>query len=170
MSQDPTDRLIRDLIRAARLAIGEEIARIIERLATAPFSERLVSVPPPLRAAYYGGRPLARRETSLIVHVVQHSVVEGQWATDTDADAYVDTLRAAVRLPAAQLVVYPRRGGPIAGILAHIEHVLTARQRGPGTLPWLYVAYSGDRGMIISGYRASSPDTLGIPPGALWLK
>ena len=89
MSQHPTDQLIRGLIATRRAATTAEIAAIIARMARAPFSERLASVPLPLRYATYQGRPLGARETSLIIHVVQRAVHEGQWSPDTDGAGYV---------------------------------------------------------------------------------
>jgi hypothetical protein len=64
----PTDQLIRELIASARAASLDEIAEIVERMATAPFTSRMVRVPTRERGATYQGRPhaithLSSRET-----------------------------------------------------------------------------------------------------------
>ena len=45
MSQHPVDALIRELIRTRRSASDDEIVRIIDQMATAPFDQQIVSVP-----------------------------------------------------------------------------------------------------------------------------
>ena len=60
ISQHRVDQLIRELIRRGRAATADEIEQIIERMATAPFDERVVPVPTRLRGLSYHGRMLSR--------------------------------------------------------------------------------------------------------------
>lgn len=170
LSQRPADILIRELIRTGRAAMPEEIARIIERMATAPFNGNSLSVPEQLRHALYQGRALHDRETALVIHLAQRIVGDGQWIADTTEPQYLADLLAAVRHPSAQLAVYRRRGGNITATLTPTDAVVTALRRGLKTLPWLVVVHSADRGIIVSGYQATGLQTMSIPGDARWLR
>lgn len=169
-SQHPVDRLIRELIQTGRQATTEEIERIIERMATAPFDRRVLPVPAQLRGTPYQGRALGTREDALFIHLVQRVIRDGQWAEGITELDYVADLRRAVRAPPARLVIYQRRGGPVAATFTPSDRVLPASRRGPKALPWLYVVYSADRGIIVSGYQTSGLQTLSVPGDARWLR
>ncbi len=144
MSQDPTDRLIRDLILTGRTASAEEVDLVTRRMATAPF--------PSLRAH------LARR------------LIERQWTSETTEQEYFDDLHGAMNDEAARVAVYRRRGGPLVAVLTQTERILTAHRRGARWLPVLFVVYSADRGMILSGYQASDVSTIALPEDTRWLR
>ncbi len=166
-SPHPADRLIRELIQTRRVATDTEIQQIIERIATPPFEPRDRSVPCELRGMTYQGRQLGVRGPSLLVHLAERVLLNQQWADGTTEDEYRDDLRRAVRDQSAHLPVYERRGGHMAGIL--IPNGIPQDHRGSHALPWLYVVYAADRGIIVSGYQASSRQEINIPEGAQWL-
>jgi hypothetical protein len=167
LSQHSADRLIRELIRVGRQATDEETQFIFERLGNAPFDPREMSVPRELRGVTYGGDRLGERAPRRLTHLVQRVLTDAQWIDGTTEDTYLSDLRRAIRDPAARLVVYTRRGGHMAGVVAP-NHMPAAR-RGSRARPYLYVVYSADRGTIVSGYQATDLDRIDIPQGALWL-
>lgn len=75
MSQDrgphPVDALIRDLLASGREATADDIARIVDRIVTAPFEPRTRRVPMRQRGLTYEGRTLGAREASLFYHLVK---------------------------------------------------------------------------------------------------
>lgn len=170
ISQHPVDRLIRELLRTGRAATPEEIGRIVERLATAPFDPRVIPVAVRQRGLAYRGTILGRRADALTYHLIQRVVQDGQWVQGTTADQYLADLRRAVRIPGSRLTVYDRRGGPIAATVTPTEQILPVNRRGGEALGHLLVIYAVDRGNIISGYQFSALEKTGIPKEARWLK
>lgn len=168
VSQHPTDQLIRDLLSTQRATATAEIDQIVERLATAPFDARIVPVPTKHRGLTYQGRTLARRETALWLHLTLRVVYDAQWIVGTSAAEYLADLRGAVRSPSARLLVYARRGGAVAAVLA--PNVIPAHRLGTQPQGWVCVVYAPDRGTIISGYQASGPQAVSMPGDARWLK
>lgn len=144
LSQHPVDRLIRDLVRAEQHVTAPELRQMIDRIAQAPFPT--------------ASQHLAKR------------IAEGQWTVGSSVAEYLADLRTAVQDPGARLLVYQRRGGSIAAVLADTNRVVPPDRRGAEALPLLYVVYSADRGILVTGYQASSVATLSIPEGARWLK
>lgn len=94
--------------------------------------------------------------------------MDEQWAGGTTEQEYLDDLHAATRDSQAQLVIYLRRGGPIAAVFA--PNVVPAHRRGTNAEPWLFIVYAANHGTIISGYQVSGMQTLSIPGDAQWLK
>jgi hypothetical protein len=168
LSQHPVDIFIREMIRTRRSASDDEIVRIIDRMASAPFNQRLVSVPVKYRGLTYQGQTLSDREDIWRLHLFQRVVDERQWAEGTDQYEYLSDLRRAVRHFAARLCIYQRRGGNLASILA--PNAIPITRRGIGSLPFIFIIYSADRGRIVSGYQASGVDTISIPEDVRWLK
>ena len=168
-SDHPVDRLIRGRIQTRRNVEQHDIERILDRIATAPFDPRVVRVPTEERGLTYGFRRLLPWDDSLFAHLVRRVVLDQAWAIGTTADEYLRDLHHAARLSSIGLVIYSRRGGSIAGILAPTRFALRAARLGPGSLPELFVVYSADRGAIVSGYQVSSRDELAIPGDAQWL-
>ena len=168
MSRHPVDVLIRDLIRTHGPATDDEIERIIERMADAPFNRRHVRVPLELRGSMYQGRTLGNREDAWFLHLVQRVLGEKQWAEGTDIQGYLSDLQHATRHPAARLCVYERRGGNLAATLS--PNTIPITRRGMGSLPFVFVIYAADRGRIVSGYQASGVEAIAIPDDVQWLK
>lgn len=144
LSQDTADLLIRELIRTRRDATAEEIGQITRRMARAPFP-------------------------TLSKHLTQR-IAERQWADRTSEYEYRADLRRAIQDEAGRLTVFQRRGGNLAAILTETERILGKNQRGADWEPLLFVVYSADRGIIVSGYQASSLDTISLPKDARWLR
>ncbi|HET7037316.1 MAG TPA: hypothetical protein VFI42_16645 [Thermomicrobiaceae bacterium] len=168
LSRHPTDLLIRELIATKRAATEAEIDAIIERMATAPFNQQVVRVPTRIRGVSYQGQTLGTQADSLFLHLVRRVVEDQQWALGTTEQEYLADLRAAIRDPAARLLVYERQGGPIAVILAPSN--VPPSRRGPTALPLFVVVYSADHGSLISGYLASSQVAVNVPGDARWLR
>lgn len=76
LSQHPVDLLIRELLRTGRPAATEEIAQIIDRMATAPFNPQDRRVPTKERGARYRGYTLGARADSLTYHLIKRVVIE----------------------------------------------------------------------------------------------
>lgn len=169
-SQHPVDQLIRELIRAGRAASADEVSRILNRMATAPFDSAIVRVRPALRGVSYHGQVLGDRAAALTYHLVQRVAADEQWAHGTVSGEYLDDLRRAVRHRPSQLAVYRRRGGPISVTVTPTAMIVPPERRGQGFLPNLLVAYSADRGIILTGYQCSTLENTGVPQEALWLK
>jgi hypothetical protein len=169
-SGHPIDRLIRELVGTGRSAEPDEVARILDRIATADFDERIVRIPPTERGIVYGGRRLLPWDDSLFAHLVRRVIVTEQWAAGTTAEQFVGDLRSAARDNSAALVLYLRRGGAVAGVLILTDRVVSLQGRGRRSLPELFVAYSADRGIIVTGYQVSSRESLAIPGDAVWLR
>jgi hypothetical protein len=167
-STHSVDRLIRALISTDRSATTEEIEQILEHLATAAFTTQTVRVPVKHRGLSYEGRVLGAREDSLFYHLVKRVLVEEQWAAGTTATEYLGDLRQAARSPQIQLVVYQRGGGHLAAVLAPTT-VAPARQ-GAQPQPYIYLLYSADRGILITGYQASGLAEIHLPGDARWLR
>jgi hypothetical protein len=170
LSQHPVDRLVRELIASGRAAARDEIAAIVERVASAPFDYHEVRVRVDERGASYRGIVLGARERSLNYHLVKRVAIERQWANGTTTDSYQADLRRAARHPLARLLVYQRRGGAIAATISSTDRVAPAGYWGPSWLPNLLVIYSADHGMMLSGYQFSELEAVGIPEEALWLR
>jgi hypothetical protein len=168
LSRHPIDQLIRRLIDTRHSATAEDIASIRERMATASFGTA-TTVPRVYRGISYLGRTLADRDDPLFLPLVKRVIADRQRAAGTTAGRYLTHIRQAVRQPAARLLVYRRRGGAIAAVVTQTDTIVPPNDRGPGSFPLLAVISSADRGILLSGYQASSLDTLGIPQDARWL-
>ena len=169
-SAHPVDRLIRELLATRRAATDDEIERIVERMATAPFDPRVVRVRQEHRGLRYQGRTLGARAPSSFYHLVQRVVDERQWAVGTTLSDYLGDLWRAVRTPECRLAIFERRGGSMAAGLTPTDLVVPTQRRGLRPLRDLLVVYSADRGIIVSGYQCSGLQTVGIPEDALWLR
>ena len=170
ISQHAADVLARRIVDGAQSATELDIEQIVQRIATAPFEPREVTVPPDWRGLFYLGRELGPREPSLFVHLFTRVVVERQWMFGTTAEQYLADVRGAVGVAETRIAAYRRRGGAIIAALAETERVVAPPRRGIKTEPYLLVVYSADRGIIVSGYQASGLETLAMPGDARWLK
>jgi hypothetical protein len=169
LSQHPIDVAIRRIVAGEQVATGTDIEQIIERMASVPFIPDLVSVPRTLRrisVAELGARDIV---PSLTLHLVRR-IAEKQWTSNANEVTYLADLRRGIRHRSARLAVYNRRGGTIALSVSQTNDVLANEARGVESLPMFAVVYSADRGMIITGYQASSLEAITIPEDARWLK
>lgn len=144
-ARHPADRLIRDILASGREATWEEAAPIVQRMAEARF--------PTIRA-----------------HLRKRVDREDQWAAGTTEAEYLADLRRAIQDTASRLAVYERRGGHMAAVLAETARIVTGNRQGPASLPLTFVIYSADRGILVTGYQASSISTITVPEDITWLK
>jgi hypothetical protein len=163
------DRLIRELIASGRGASPDEIAQIVERMATAPFNPDIIRVPVKDRGSLYEGHALTAREQSITYHLTKRVMIERQWAPGTSAADYLTHQRSAVRYEHARLAVYERGGEPTAVTVTPTAAVLISDRLGARPLPNLLVVYSALRSIIRTGYQFSQLDQTTVPPEALWL-
>lgn len=166
--QNPADALIRELIGSGRAASSDDIVRIVQRIATAPFDPAVVRVPEKHRGLTYAGRTLGGREESLFYHLVKRILIEEQWTQGTTPAQYLEDLRQGARSRGARVVIYRRRGGPTAAVLA--PNPVPTDRLGRQPLPFIYVVYAPERSTIITGYQTSGPHELSIPGDARWLR
>lgn len=144
LSSHPADRLIRAIIRGGAVPSAADTQRILRRMSEAP-----------LPATQYH---LRRR------------LDDEQWRLHTTEQQYLDDIRNAIRDLPARLGLYERRGGTIAAIVTETARVVPAERLGPVWLPVFFVAYSADRGIILTGYQASTIGRLSVPEDVQWLK
>lgn len=166
-SPNSVDDLIRELIDTGRPTKSGEVRRILSHIAGSPFNQATTRVSRKYRGLSYQGRTVGNREDSLFFHLAKRVVVEEQWANGTTEQDYLGDLRQAVQDPSARLVVYKSRGDNSAGVFA--PNVVSASRQGPRPEPFIYVIYSADRGIVVTGYQASSPQEVEVPGSARWL-
>lgn len=136
--------LIRDLVQTGRYPATGEIDQISLRISEAPFPDLLPH--------------LARR------------LIERQWALGTTGVEYLEALRRAARDQEARISAFRRRGGYLAAVLIPTDRVIPAHRRGTNWLPLLFVVYSADRGIILTGYQTSSLGAIALPEDIRWLR
>jgi len=144
LSPHPVDRVIREVIQSSGPISASQIDQIVARMAQVEF--------PTVK------QHLAKR------------IRDKQWVETTAEEEYLRDLRSAILNSGARLVVYQRRGGNMAAVLANTQEIVAKTRRGSRWQPLLFVAYSADRGIIVSGYQASALEEISIPKGAQWLK
>jgi hypothetical protein len=146
-----------------------EIEQITDRIARAPFETRLVHVPRAIRLRFQG-RTLGNREPSFLAHYVKRTLAEAQWSAETTPDEYLADLHRAAQAATARLLLYTRQEESCAAMLTPTRDVVPQERLGAGALAVLLVVYSADRRAIITGYMASSVETINLPRDVLWLK
>jgi hypothetical protein len=129
-SPHPVDQLIMRLIRDEIEASPEDVDRIVQRMAAAPFNRRPTRVLSRDRGMAYGDIVLGRLADPLELHLVKRVVYEEQWAFGTTADEYLNGLRAAVLHPEARLMVYERAGDLVASTISPTADIVPASRRG----------------------------------------
>lgn len=166
----PSDQLIRELLQTRRPASPAEIDQIIAQMATAPFSAQIESAPPELRGRAYAGRMIQPRDELWFIHLAKRVLLEQQWTAGATAAEYLADLRSAINQPDARLLLYTRRGGHHAPVIARTDDVLSKERQGPRVLPYLLIVYAVERRAIITGYQFSELARVRIPGDALWLR
>ena len=58
----------------------------------------------------------------------------------------------------------------MVAVIAATDVVIDPSRRGAGAAALLFVAYSADRGIIVTGYQASGLTTVALPEDVLWLR
>ena len=145
LSQHPIDALVREAIRAKQAVADDVVGRVIERMATVPFP-------------------------TVASHLERHAQIGAQWTNATTDEHYLADLRRAIRDPNAQLAIYFRRRGYLSAVVAETRRIVPSERRGTNSLPLLFVLYSADRGIIVTGYQCSGIGRLNLPEDVRWLK
>lgn len=104
---------------------------------------------------------------SLAAHT-RKRIGDGQWADGTSEAEYSADVAAALADTSAGLVIYERRGGALAAVLA--LNPVPPNRRGFAAQPLLFVVYSADRDTIVTGYQTEGLDRLAIPARHIWLR
>ncbi|TAK27873.1 MAG: hypothetical protein EPO21_23355 [Chloroflexota bacterium] len=98
--------LIMELVNPKRVSRDEEIKKILDHVATAPFSSRPVSVDKSIRGRMFQGKLLGNSEPSIIAHLAKRILINKQWASDVHPVEYLAHLHAAVLDPRARKAIY----------------------------------------------------------------
>jgi hypothetical protein len=151
-------------------ATPADVAAIVERIATAPFSRRLLRVPARYRGMTYGSIIVERLTDSLDYHLVKRVRDELQWAEGTTAAEYLRDLRAAARHPGARVFVYAWQDDFVAATMSSTDETVAAHRRGPKWHANLLVVYSARRGTVQTGYMCSGIQELTLPEVIRWLR
>ena len=168
---DPVDALIARLIRDDRaVATPADVAAIVARIASAPFSRRVVRVPRLDRGLTYRHISLGTTADSLDYHLAKRVRAERQWEDGTLENDYLSDLRAAVRHRQARLLIYERTGDLCAATISPAIAVVPVHRLGQEWQPYLLVVYSALHGTVRTGYMFSSLVTLDLPESARWLR
>ncbi|MGI8550654.1 MAG: hypothetical protein ACR2PL_07670 [Dehalococcoidia bacterium] len=139
-----TDVLIRDLIPTGNAPEVTEVGQILRRLVSVPFP-------------------------SIREHLAQR-IRDEQWSAATTEQEYLGDLRRAIEDSRIHLSVYKRRGGAIAAVLTETQRIVPEERRGAKWEPLLFIAYSADRGIIVTGYQAGALGEIRIPGDAQWFR
>ncbi len=163
------DTLICELItEPERPVTAEEVARILEHVARAPFNMRRIDVPPVLVGREFFGRRLGAREDSLTVHLAQRVLANEQWSNTTTKEEFLRDIERAVLHPDVALAVYETRRTNYAAVVAPNVVSRSRLGRQPGKL--MVVPYSANRGRIVSAWQARDEENLLVPERARWIK
>jgi hypothetical protein len=167
----PVDQLIARLIRDDEVdASPEEIERIVERIASAPFNRHRVRVPRSDRGMAYGDFVIGRVVDPLEYHLVKRVVEDGQWIDGTTADDYLADLRAAAQHPHARVLVYERAGDLCAATISATRDVVIPERLGPRPESHVLVVYSARHSVVRTAYMYSEFSELDMPEGVWWLR
>jgi len=169
-SRHPVDLLIARLVFEQAEAFSDDVQRIVDRMATAPFSRRLVRVPRLDRGLSHGSLVLGRTADSLLYHFVKRIRGERQWSDDTTVDQYLEDLRTAVQHPQAKLLLYERAADVIAATMSPTYEIVAPKRLGERRLPYLLVVHSARHGTLRTGYMFSRIQELDLPEVIRWLK
>jgi hypothetical protein len=169
-SQDPVDQLIVRLIREEIEASPDDVQRIVDRMATAPFNQHPVRVRARDRGLTYGDIVIGRIADPLELHLAKRVVEEEQWVDGTTTDEYLADLRASARHPEARVLVYERTGDLFAATISPTFDVVPEHRIGRGGLSHLLVVYSALYGTVRTAYMYSDFSELDMPEALRWLR
>lgn len=78
--QDEPNKLIRELLNSKRAPTEEDIKKILDHVAKAPFSTRPVPVNKSLRGQVFQGHEQGKSESSIIAHLAKRVLLDQEWA------------------------------------------------------------------------------------------
>jgi hypothetical protein len=158
------------LIRDEADASSEDLDRIVQCIATAPFNPHPIRVRTRDRGLTYGRIVLGRSADSLDFHLAKRVQQEEQWIDGTTADEYRADLTAAVLHSGARLLVNERAGDVFSATISPTEEIVPVERRGENWLMNLLVVYSATHANLRTGYMFSSLATLNLPEAIRWLR
>jgi len=162
---------MRRVIRSGERVTDTDVRDIIDRVRSAPFSTRSVSVDPDYaRIAAANGFTVHSPTDALTAHVAKHVWAQQQWMVTTTPEEYLDDIRTVIGARTARLAFYERGRRPVVAVVAETDEVVPVGRIGPASGPYVLVMYSPDSAMILTAYMIRSIEAANIPAGALWLK
>jgi hypothetical protein len=168
---DPVDALIVRLIRdESAVATPEDVAAIVDRMASAPFNRHPMHVRRRDRDLIAGHALDISEADPLAFHLAKRVRQEHQWSAGTTPEAYVRDLRASCQHPRASVLVHTRAADLVAATIAPTADVVPMERRGSDWLPQLIVVYSARRGNVRTGYMFSTLEKLNLPETVRWLR
>lgn len=162
------DERIKAIADGQRKPTADDKLAILNEISQARFYGGDARIPAHLLGLSFEGRPLGDREPSSRAHLARRVLDDEQWPAVTTEQQYLEDLRAALRHPDAQVIVYKRRGGYVASVLSPNE--IPEGRLGKRPEDNVFVVYVADRSCIITGYQTACEQNLSIPEGALWLR
>lgn len=158
----PIQKLVIALIDTGRFATLQEVEDIVNHVAQASFSARLLKVNQRFRQdlANSGIQLTNVYLSSLEIHLLKRIYIEQQWPIGTTVAQYLADLQQAVREPTCEIYTYRWRGEAFVSFLAP-SHQQTVQVRNPQ--PFIFVAYSVDYDTIKTGFQASSAASIFTP-------
>jgi len=165
---DEPNKLIRAQLDSRRTLTPEEMQRVLDHMAKAPFSLRSVSVDRSIRGRVFQSRILGDKEPSIIAHLAKRVLVEQDWADDVTPVEYLDHLRSVIDDPALRKAVYLSKDKRLfVGLLA--PNRIPEARLGKNHSALLWVVYSADYGTIVTGYQVRGIEEITLPKDARWL-
>lgn len=168
LNRRPVDKLLTEILAGQVEVTDGVVDRIARHVARADFYEGVVPVKADIVGKEYLGRVIEKREDALFAHLVKRVLGDKQWADGTTEAVFAKDLRNVVRKNDFGMALYERHGGTMLMVVG--DNNLAKSHKGEKPEALLAVLYSANRGKIISGYQASSLDTLDIEENAIWLR
>ena len=166
--QDEANRLIREWLDPKRAPTEAELKLVLDHVAKAPFSSRLVPVDRDIRGKDFQGLVLGASEPSIVAHLAKRVLAEEQWARDVTADEYVAHLHNVAGDPDLQVAVYVGKDRRLClGLFA--PNRIPRSRLGPRAEPFIWALYLADYGTMASGYQVSGIESITLPEDVRWL-
>lgn len=165
--REKVTELVKAFIKREKPLTSDDVERILEQIAKAPFSTRLVVVHPDLLGVEYLGYRYSEYAPSDLAHLGKRVIVEAQWKQGATLAHYLTDARSVARHKEVRIVVYRSRGVNRVGLLC--PNVIPKERLGINARPWLWVVYDADRDIITTGYQISGIGNVWLPEDARWL-
>jgi hypothetical protein len=147
---------------------SEQVGQIMTHIAQSGFASRPVNTHKAIVGQVFQGRTLSAREPSLTAHLAKRVLVDEQWAANTTPDEYMADLQQAIAHRDAKMCLFVGRDKRrVAAILSPND--LPEKHLGARTEPLVFVLYSADHGIIVSGYQISGIETIDLPKDVKWI-
>ncbi|MCL5957850.1 MAG: hypothetical protein M1358_00785 [Chloroflexi bacterium] len=166
--KDEPNKLIKAFLNPKRDPTEEEVRKILNHVAKAPFRSTMTSVKKEIQGQVFLGQKLRPKEPSITAHLAKRVLAEGQWSRDTTLDQYLADLRSVLDDPKLRKAVYQSKDGrTLLGLLG--QNRLPRERLGDSSESFIWVLYSADYGTIVSGYQVSGVNRITLPKDVRWL-